>query len=462
MTNVHIGGGEKANLETNSEGQERTMTESETTGSESSNLNSNAPPTFSCSSMYPPITTVSGSPYSFGMYEGGARSSSSYRTYGDSRSTGNRVSFNDYIDYDPNQHRQGDSGSNSDMRALASVIRELGEGGSARTGRSRVAGAVNKPQTYSGKITEDLDNFIRHFEAYAAFRFFYGLPMQTRSNYVQLKDRLKLKFNPNNLQLVNVQTLFNRKQQKNEPLETYLDGVLKLCDRAGKNPEYHFVVLIQGLRPPLKNFVMSQNVANMDMTIQAARLGDSLYPEESAAPASVHAVTAIAGSSNNIEHKIDQLCSVVVALAQAQNNQKSQPPLGPAGYDNEQYNPSNHVGPARYNNVQYDQRPQPGPSRYPTNNQYTQQTPPTGPEQYSGRPTYRNGRTTEGVIICGRCGRVGHGSLTCRTKEVDLPVQGSQGPRPRRNITCYNCGVQGHISRYCTTPSGDSDDVRLN
>jgi hypothetical protein len=273
MTHVKIGSGADSNninLSEEEPDSDRTFSYVPLCTTATSNV------TFSISSptstaVYPNLSSVN-SPYSYGMY---GQNSSSYRSYGDSH-TNDRYG----------ERQNSDLSEGSDMRVLAIIIRELGQGSNRPMGTNKVAGAVNKPQTYSGKITEDLDNFLQRFEAYAefhrwgdhekctampnfldsaAFRFFHSLPTEIRTNYAQLKERLNLKFNPNDLQLVNVQALFNRRQQKNEALETYLDSVMKLCDRSGKNPEEHFVVLIQGLRPALKNFVMSQNVANLQL-----------------------------------------------------------------------------------------------------------------------------------------------------------------------------------------------------
>lgn len=57
--------------------------------------------------------------------------------------------------------------------------------------------------------------------------------------------------------------------------------------------------------------------------------------------------------------------------------------------------------------------------------------------QFVGISMAADQRTQEGVVVCGRCTRMGHGRATC----------------PRQNGTCRKCHLQGHYSMECTVPN---------
>jgi hypothetical protein len=220
----------------------------------------------------------------------------------------------------------------NDIQLLTQAIANLRAGGQT----SRVGGSVNKPASYSGRIAEDQEDFLKHFDEYAefnrweaeykckamlnflasvAFDFFYTLPEDVRLNYDRLQECMREKFNPNTF--VKGQELHTKVQVPQEPLENYIEAVLRMCARAGKSPEDHFVGFIHSLRPALKNFVLSQNVASIEQALNSARLGDSLYPE---GKAQVMSIDTIGGPRNNqLEKKVDKLVCAVSNLVKQQN-----------------------------------------------------------------------------------------------------------------------------------------------
>lgn len=58
------------------------------------------------------------------------------------------------------------------------------------------------------------------------------------------------------------------------------------------------------------------------------------------------------------------------------------------------------------------------------------------PRQFTGISMAADQRTQEGVVVCGRCNRAGHGRATC----------------PRQTGNCNRCHLQGHYSMECTVP----------
>jgi hypothetical protein len=62
---------------------------------------------------------------------------------------------------------------------------------------------------------------------------------------------------------------------------------------------------IHGLRPALKNFVLSQNAASIEQAMNSARLWDSLYPKGKMQVMSVD--TTGAANNNHLEKKVDEL-----------------------------------------------------------------------------------------------------------------------------------------------------------
>lgn len=60
--------------------------------------------------------------------------------------------------------------------------------------------------------------------------------------------------------------------------------------------------------------------------------------------------------------------------------------------------------------------------------------------QFVGISMAADQRTQEGVVVCGRCNRMGHGRAAC----------------PRQHGTCRKCHSQGHYSMECTAPSNQS------
>lgn len=157
---------------------------------------------------------------------------------------------------------------------------------------------VPPPATYSGKLSEDLNQFFITFETYAeimswdeatksrllfmymigaAQDFILTLSQEIRSEYFLLKDALIKRFDSSDNRWLKDNAIYTRKQLTGESLDNYIHDILSLCRKAQKPESETLSIFIQGLQGDLRGHVIFSRPENLQDAISKARLANQAY-----------------------------------------------------------------------------------------------------------------------------------------------------------------------------------------
>jgi len=195
------------------------------------------------------------------------------------------------------------------QRDLAGLREHLDEQAQAQNLRQEnMARAINnaphiemvgfRPQTFTGMSDQDPRRWLQRFESYCqisnlqgqrkleAFQllldgpaeiWYRGLALENRNNWVNTEQQFRNKFiNANNLNWVKEQSLLTRVQGKNEKVETYIADIRVKCNQLNKTEDETKSIMIRGLLPNIRAFVIGQQPQNLDAAESKARLAESI------------------------------------------------------------------------------------------------------------------------------------------------------------------------------------------
>ena len=155
-----------------------------------------------------------------------------------------------------------------------------------------------RPPPFKGMTTEDADRWIKNFLSYAEFCnmdnqrkarifplmvdgaaevWYNGLGNEVKTNWHQLEQAYRQKYiAANNLNWLKEQGLFARIQAPGELVETYITDVRQKCDQLQKGEAETRSIILRGLQPTIKAFVIGQQPATLEDLETKAKLAESI------------------------------------------------------------------------------------------------------------------------------------------------------------------------------------------
>ena len=149
-------------------------------------------------------------------------------------------------------------------------------------------------QFYYGLPTEDLDEFIRQFEAHATLANFTGEKKKTsfqtrlkgnanicfngltedeKSSYDNIVKALKDNYQGESWKWQMNTKLLTRKQGTNESIDDFASDIMKLSAQLSKPIEEQMSYFVRGLQPHIQSFVIGKEPKTLKEAIDHARLG---------------------------------------------------------------------------------------------------------------------------------------------------------------------------------------------
>ena len=155
-----------------------------------------------------------------------------------------------------------------------------------------------RPPSFKGLVTEDADRWLKRFQSYAdycnmnderklrIFRlmvegaaevWYNGLANAVKANWGQLEAAFTAKYiNANHLNWLKEQHLFARMQAPGECVESYITDVRQKCNQLQKGEGETRSIILRGLLPSIKAFVISQQPETLDELEAKAKLAESI------------------------------------------------------------------------------------------------------------------------------------------------------------------------------------------
>jgi hypothetical protein len=275
-----------------------------------------------------------------------------------------------------------------------------------------------------------------------------GLPREVRDNWDRLRDRFLEVYKPRQETLwAKERDLYHRHQAEDMPVLSFISGIAKEARELRLRDEQLINLIIGGLRPGIRSYVLDREPRDMDQLLEAASRAEArlaephrehereLHKQIKALSAKVDSFTAAAevtqGSVTLHDHAsskaISDLTMAMEKLAAGLNGTPNVASIGARSA--EQHRQRQYEGQQQYQQQPYQQQagyyhqqPQAG---YHQQQQYE-------PQQYGDQqPPF-----DRAPIFRGHGRGRGRGRGQYNTSTV--------GP-------CYKCGKFGHLQRYCIT-----------
>ena len=155
-----------------------------------------------------------------------------------------------------------------------------------------------RPASFKGLASEDADRWMKRFLSYSEFCnmddqrkarifrlmveqaaevWYNSLPEAVRGNWQQLQEAFNQKYiNANNLHWLKEQGLFARVQGREESVESYITDVRQRCSQLQKGEAETRSIILRGLLPGIKAFVIGQQPADLEEVELKAKLAESI------------------------------------------------------------------------------------------------------------------------------------------------------------------------------------------
>lgn len=270
------------------------------------------------------------------------------------------------------------------------------------------------------------DKYHSNFTCWSDFEYAF------REHYA-LKDIHSIKFSK----------LLARRQQQGEPVTTYYDEILDLCEDLFPETSNSVIIdfLLNGLRPEYRREVSryQSTFSTPNDFLERARIEQSLY---------------------DASHPLTDTSLISSAVTQPQTSTVSQPSIKRPFYTQPRRFPpraSNYYYQSRYQSYQprfqsnqsyrprgipsNPRRPAPSSFANSTASQHQNSTTPTSSSTQSDASSNRPNSSTNTVIRCKVCNRTNHRSIDCYYK---------------RQSGCFNCGKLHHVNDCRLPPSFQS------
>ena len=267
-----------------------------------------------------------------------------------------------------------------------------------------------RPPTFKGLANEDADRWLKRFTSYAdycnmdnekksrAFRLMVdgaaevwlnGLADAVKQDWDQLRAAFTEKYiNANNVAWLKEQGLLARVQGRQEPVEVYITDVRQKCNQLQKGEMETKSIILRGLLPEIKAFVIGHQPETLDDLEAKARLAESI---ESMKP----------------KPNYDRVNMMQEA------------------YDKNLGDLSKSIS-----DLQETVRQQNRDIQFVKNNIRRREPSTRDPMQ---QPGFGRGFKP----FCQRCRRQGHTADNCVRRQQST------------DVTCYNCSQRGHLKRQC-------------
>ena len=332
-------------------------------------------------------------------------------------------------------------GSEARLHVIEGKVQESGEVSSARlaaiedkmkdsveTSGSRGIKAVH----FSGAESEDVNEFIIRFAQMGTFykweeaRMLAALPLYLTGNATawyntcaktpgqSLQDILKAltkQFDPSTNRWLLRQKLDKRNQGTTESLDEYTTDIRRLCQRLELPKSEWLHSFMRGLRPSIRNYVYLQQPNNFEEAENLARLRSSVSDTE----------PQVATLINKFGNVVDDLKQLVT--------EQNRPGAGHIAAFS-QPNGQNYSSPGPRYDPNLRTRPEPGRGQPLYKDDLVYAINELKRDIFRSRPnnnrsfnSNRNRRTPTGVPICNSCGRPGHISIRCRSRDPRIPDQ---------------------------------------
>lgn len=169
-----------------------------------------------------------------------------------------------------------------------------------------------EPKHFSGKVTDDPRKFMDRFEAHAnlyrlndhqkvlQFRlllsgsadvWYTSLPARTRDNWIPLRASFLEAFTGQTTAWMLEQDLAERRQKPGESVDGYVTDILSVAQRLNKRDEETRTILVRGLIPSIKKYVLLANPIDLRSTIEKIRLGEAIAKMDAEPKASLSAIS---------------------------------------------------------------------------------------------------------------------------------------------------------------------------
>jgi transposase-like protein len=331
---------------------------------------------------------------------------------------------------------------------------------------------------FYGKSTEDAVDWLRYFEQYATFqrmnkdaKFAYfplllrekaadwmeHLIEQTKDapdyQFDDLKDDFLRQFGKTTIdKMAEIQKLWTRKQQSDESVLDYFTTMRKLARRLDISEPMLLTAILQGLKSSLRPGVIQKMPNDVDEAEAAARL-----IEVSLSNTSDGSLSAILDELRLSRHDNATIQAEVHSLRTALQNQRHRSPLPtptPSYHHEDRRTVSHHRRSDSSRGVQRGQGRGRGVGRGGNQFRRQNQTVPssshvTGTPEVSNRgrpPRRRAAATRDNRDNCGESNTC----YKCGTAHEYTP-----DACPAFGKTCYHCGKSGHFSRVCRSRNLD-------
>ena len=209
------------------------------------------------------------------------------------------------------------------------------------------------PTPFYGYSTDDPKAFIDRFNTYATLQsmedgrkisacrmllqgpadiWYLSLAEASKATWEAFKTAFLEAFGGSETQWLLEQKMEDRKIAAGETVETYINDIRKLANRAGASDTDIKRALVRGLRPELRSFVISQNPKTLDDTISKIKIGETAKVGESST--SLNSAT-VAELKTHLE-KLEE--SQKTTLASIKMDLKNAAPQGGGSMDRNQMN----------------------------------------------------------------------------------------------------------------------------